>query len=362
MAVSPVVSGQTGSFSVTLTSPNPVHGINGRMIFDPAMMPDVVLSLNASQLGFKFAQNSPAPGEICFVLYKIPADAALPLPNPVVDLSFTAPADLLGSAYASIEFESDAAARIMPLPDDDVVSVGMGGPGGTPPARTVNFGSFTIPIIGRPIISPAPTSQSVNTGLSVSFFIGASGPGQPFTYQWFGPSGLLSGENNPTLNLNSIDGADAGLYRCDVTNVAGTSSSANATLTVNSPAQLNSASFISSSIPNPVHGGQAVYIGVTMRNTSILTWSQLQGYALAVTSDPHNLFGGVTRFYFPTPVVLSNANALFIPFLTAPQAPGSYSASVRMVQENIEFFGPTAQLTINVVTPLNATRAWELYE
>ena len=46
---------------------------------------------------------------------------------------------------------------------------------------------------------------------------------------------------------------------------------------------------------------QELYVGVTMRNTSQLTWSSTQAYFLAVKSDPSNLFLGATRIPLPDP-------------------------------------------------------------
>lgn len=83
-------------------------------------------------------------------------------------------------------------------------------------------------------IDQDPQSQTVDEGDNVSFTVTASGAD---SYQWFGPSGLLVFEENPTLNLTSVDAGDAGEYYCFVSGPCNQSgeNSAVATLTVNTP-------------------------------------------------------------------------------------------------------------------------------
>lgn len=364
ISVNPVISGQTESFNLSLVSPDNVDGINGRLLYDFSVIENLSFTLAPGQPGFTLTQYDPSLGEVRFVLFKDPPDTPLDLSQAVLNLSFEVPGGLLGSSYATFEFVDEAAGRILTSPPNSVISVSAGGPGGTPSAKVVNFGFFAIPLIGRPIIAPNPTSQAINAGANAAFSISASGPSQPFTFQWYGPSGLIGSAIGPTLQLNAVTAAAAGSYRCDVTNVAGTSSSTSATLTVFDPPQTNSASFTSHTIPNPVYTGHSIYVGITFKNTSPLSWSNAQGYALAVTNDPSGLFGGTTRVYFngSDVVVLPNASTSFLPYLTVPAAPGSYTASVRMVQEFVEFFGPTVELTVNVIEKPNATIDWGTYE
>lgn len=110
--------------------------------------------------------------------------------------------------------------------------------------------------------------------------------------------------------------------------------------------------------------GATIIIGVEMNNISQLSWTSAQGYSLAVTSDPSALFQGATRLPMPGPgaVVAPGFFGLFIGTIQAPGAPGVYAAQVRMIQENVAFFGETATLTLNVLTPPNAASGWEIYE
>jgi hypothetical protein len=99
-----------------------------------------------------------------------------------------------------------------------------------------------------------------------------------------------------------------------------------------------------------------------MRNLGTTAWYAGSGHALAVLSDPNNVFGGAQRFgVLGDQVVLSDQTTNFFAYLTAPAAPGSYPVQLRMVEEFVEFFGETINLTVNVEIPPNAARDWESY-
>ena len=53
-----------------------------------------------------------------------------------------------------------------------------------------------------------------------------------FDYQWFGPQGILAGENSETLIIDDVSSADDGIYYCQLTTYCGLSFTPNDTLTV----------------------------------------------------------------------------------------------------------------------------------
>jgi hypothetical protein len=61
-------------------------------------------------------------------------------------------------------------------------------------------------------------------------------------------------------------------------------------------------------------------------------------------------------------VVYPSQSHWFIFYATAPLTDEPCDLSLRMVEEFVEFFGPTLSVTINVVTPPNAAQDWERYE
>jgi hypothetical protein len=84
-----------------------------------------------------------------------------------------------------------------------------------------------------PVIITQPRSQSVNSNASAMFYIVYAGIGQTnFTFQWYFNGTNLPGETAPMLALTNIDSSMAGTYTVAVSNAAGATFSAPATLTV----------------------------------------------------------------------------------------------------------------------------------
>lgn len=83
----------------------------------------------------------------------------------------------------------------------------------------------------RPVITQQPTNLAVLVGMTVSFSVGVSG-GEPFTYQWLKDGTPISGATTNPLMLVAVQTNDAGTYWVIVTNVAGSATSSQATLTV----------------------------------------------------------------------------------------------------------------------------------
>ncbi len=100
---------------------------------------------------------------------------------------------------------------------------------------TLNL-AFTAAVTGTPpTITTQPASQTVNSGSSVAFSVVATGT-EPISYQWLFNSNTIAGATNSTLNLSNVISTQAGTYTVSVTNIAGSTTSNGATLTVNTPA------------------------------------------------------------------------------------------------------------------------------
>jgi hypothetical protein len=103
-------------------------------------------------------------------------------------------------------------------------------------AVKIEFVSIALP----PMIVSQPQDQSVVQGGYVTLKAGASGT-KPLSYQWrFNATNSISGATNSELTLTNVQLADAGVYALTVSNVAGTTNSTDATLTV-TPAVFSSA-------------------------------------------------------------------------------------------------------------------------
>jgi len=82
-----------------------------------------------------------------------------------------------------------------------------------------------------PQITVNPVSQTVLRGSTANFSVTALATA-PVSYQWQVGSQDLEGETNATLVLSAVQVANAGVYRCLVTDAGGTTPSGGATLTV----------------------------------------------------------------------------------------------------------------------------------
>lgn len=98
-------------------------------------------------------------------------------------------------------------------------------------AGTATSQPAALVVMVPPGITSQPASQSVNEGQPVSFSVVASGSA-PFSYQWKKDGRSLVGATASTLSLTSVQASDAGAYAVDVTNAAGSVTSAGATLAV----------------------------------------------------------------------------------------------------------------------------------
>ena len=83
-----------------------------------------------------------------------------------------------------------------------------------------------------PVITEQPSSQTVVVGDGAVFNVNASGE-SPFAYQWFKDDTEIVGATGNTHIIQTSTLNDAGVYKATVTNIAGTTTSNTATLTVN---------------------------------------------------------------------------------------------------------------------------------
>lgn len=108
---------------------------------------------------------------------------------------------------------------------------------------TSDIATLTV-VPSQPTITQQPSSQSPMVGTSVTFTVAASGGN--LTYQWrkngvnlsngsTAGGSAISGATTSSLTINPVVPLDNGLYSCVVTNICGSTTSADAQLTVNCP-------------------------------------------------------------------------------------------------------------------------------
>jgi GH25 family lysozyme M1 (1,4-beta-N-acetylmuramidase) len=112
-----------------------------------------------------------------------------------------------------------------------------------------------------PAITNQPASQIVMAGANVTFTVGASGA-TPFSYQWRYNGAKISTATASSYTKNSVQFSDSGAYSVTVTNAYGSTNSANAVLTVNSPPIISA---------QPASASAGLGLSATFRATAIGT-------------------------------------------------------------------------------------------
>lgn len=82
-----------------------------------------------------------------------------------------------------------------------------------------------------PVILETPSNPTLAVGNTLSLSVSVEGTG-PFSYRWY-RNGLAIDEENPTLNVSSIQSAHAGSYTVEVSNAQGSATSDPIEVTVN---------------------------------------------------------------------------------------------------------------------------------
>jgi hypothetical protein len=159
---------------------------------------------------------------------------------------------------------------------------------------------FTVSATNAPTFTLQPVSQTVAIGATVTFTAAASGNPTP-TLQWRKDGAALAGATGPSLTLSAVTSANAGTYTVIATNSGGSSTSAPATLVVNSGPQVTAARLSNLSVRAAMATGQTLIVGFSVSGGSrgILVRGvgpTLASFGLAGTmADPRlELFNGNT--------------------------------------------------------------------
>ncbi len=97
---------------------------------------------------------------------------------------------------------------------------------------TATSANAVLTINVAPSITTQPQSQSGGTGADVVFNVVAAGTA-PLNYQWLKDGATIPGANNSSYTRSSITANDVGAYSVIVSNIAGTVTSTNASLAIN---------------------------------------------------------------------------------------------------------------------------------
>ena len=115
----------------------------------------------------------------------------------------------------------------------------------------------------------------------------------------------------------------------------------------------NQAEYVSQSVTRVMYASEFYTASVTMRNTGNTTWAANSVYGLGSQNLQDNLIWGLNRVRLASPVP-PGGTVTFTFTVTAPVKAGTYNFQWRMVQDGVEWFGPTTpNVSISVRTPCN---------
>ena len=116
---------------------------------------------------------------------------------------------------------------------------------------------------------------------------------------------------------------------------------------------INDAELVGQNVPSSLIAGETATVTVTMRNTGTTLWTPGQSYRLGSQNPQGNTTWGLTRVDLAAgDVVAPGQTHNFVFTITAPATAGPYDFQWRMVEELVQWFGPsTTNLQIDVVGP-----------
>ncbi len=178
-----------------------------------------------------------------------------------------------------------------------------------------------------PSITTQPASLIVAAGGDAVFAIDAYGT-EALSYQWRANGVDIAGANSPVLRLGGVTNANAGAYTVSVTNSAGNSVSAAATLTVttSTPAVVAPA-IVAQPVALTVNAGQSASFAVGVSGTGPLSFQWRR--------DGVNIAGATTAVLSFNSVGLPNAGAYSVVISNAAGAIVSNNVTLDVTLVNV---------------------------
>lgn len=140
-----------------------------------------------------------------------------------------------------------------------------------------------------PTIGSQPASQIVTAGDSVTFSVSVTGSA-PFAFQWMKNGTAIAGATSGSMTIASVQLTDAGNYSVRVTNTAGSSVSASASLTVNSaPSVATLPSIGSQPATQTANVGDSVAFSVSVSGSAPFSYQWLKNGAPISGATSSNL-------------------------------------------------------------------------
>ncbi|MCF8297349.1 MAG: immunoglobulin domain-containing protein [Saprospiraceae bacterium] len=257
--------GSNTSFSISATGTEPIsyqwYNLNGQLSggTNSTYTINSVTANHASNY-FCIASNN------CGIAQSNGATLTIKTPPSIISISATHDICENGSYTYSTSATGTAPISYQWYKDNNIIAGATGVSYNISPASITDAGTYyckatnacssdstnqsVLTIKALPQIVSQSSSQTVCENQSVTFNIYAIGA-TPLTYEWYKGANLISGANNNTFTISSVNSSDAASYYCKVTNSCGNVTSTAMTLNVNTnvsiTAQSGSASVCSGS-------------------------------------------------------------------------------------------------------------------
>ena len=163
-------------------------------------------------------------------------------------------------------------------------------------AGSITSATATLTVNYAPLITAQPQSQSVKAGTNVTFTVTAAGAPAP-AYQWRFNDSPIAGATDSSYTRANVQTNDAGSYSVLVTNVAGSTTSSNATLTITllQPFQFQSAELLPGGNLRLVVTGESGGSAWLDWSTNLTDWGTLTNFTCA-NGTFEFIDGAVTNF------------------------------------------------------------------
>ena len=195
----------------------------------------------------------------------------------------------------------------------------------------------TLTVLVPPTITTQPTNITVNVGDAVTLVGGASGQPAP-GLQWYKNGQPIGGQTATTLIIASAQGSDNGIYSLVATNAAGTASTTNAVLQVNSTA-------LAETVVSPTNNAT----GVRYDTPLYITFNN----PISVVNHGRISIYNVTNPVTPVDIIDMSSNAMVISILNA----GLGTTMTNNIQAHSPFQGDSTAFNYNPVIVTGSTAA-----
>lgn len=201
------------------------------------------------------------------------------------------------------------------LSEGGVYTVQISGPGGQ-----IVSESALLTVTGAPTVISSPQNQTIAAGSQFTLSVQATGS-VPLSYQWFKNGTPVQGANSPSYTVNGAQPSDSGLYVVTVSNGAGSSTSAGATVSV-----LEAPAIVTQPQGQAVKAGASFTLSVSASGSAPINYQWLKfGINIPGATGPNFTIGsagpehaGSYSVRVSNPVGNITSSAAAISVLTAP--------------------------------------------